>query len=535
MGGVPRILPSASTLSGVDRIDPTPSVNTQSRTFEPTDVAAEPGAQHVPALDLPRAAGAPSRGVGATLASELDSLLTCVHCGFCLPACPTYTRLGDENDSPRGRLYLMRAVAEGRLDAGSDAFQTHIDRCLGCRQCETVCPAGVQYGGLLELARAEVQRTGTGGSARRALLGVFTHPKLWSFSMAFARLLRSTRLPALAVRLLPSWRWLAGLRLSAGMLAATTRWPGLRRAPVERGATGRKKRAKRGDAAEPTAVAPVVAKASAALASGAALAVARGGDAARPVGDASRAAVLLGCVQQGLFGRVNAATARVLGANGFTVAPAPGQGCCGALHAHAGDLEGARALARLNIDAFEASGAEVVVVNAAGCGAVMKEYGHLLENDPTHAERGARFADLVRDLSEVLAERGPKPGGAIGLRVTADAPCHQLHAQGLAAAPAAVLAAIPGLELVPLRGADECCGGAGTYGLTHAQLGGRITADKVAAVTETGADIVVTGNPGCVMQIGAGLRMAGSKCRALHPVELLDESYRRAGLYRSGR
>jgi glycolate oxidase iron-sulfur subunit len=176
-----------------------------------------------------------------------------------------------------------------------------------------------------------------------------------------------------------------------------------------------------------------------------------------------------------------------------------------------------------------------VVVNSAGCGAVMKEYGHLLEHDPEYAERAARLAHGVRDLSEVLAERGPRRGRPVGLRVTADAPCHQLHAQGLADAPAAVLDAVPGLAVIPLRAADECCGGAGVYAITHPDLGGRIGADKVDAVVETGADVVVTGNPGCIMQIGAGLRMAGARCRVLHPVELLDESYRRSGWYQSAR
>lgn len=488
--------------------------STSSTLGEGPDAAAEPGAQHVPALDLPRSPGAPSRGAGATLANEIDSLLACVHCGFCLPACPTYTRLGDENDSPRGRLYLMRAVAEGRLDPGSGAFQTHIDRCLGCRQCETVCPAGVQYGGLLELARQEASRARERSWTLRALLAMFTRPKLAAVGMALARALRATGLPGLAVRIVPAWGWLAGARTAAGMLAATGAWRPLRRAPHERPRAG-------------PSMSP--------LAGGAALAAARGGDSGRATAGARRAALLLGCVQRGLFGRVNDATARVLSANGFTLVAAPMQGCCGALHAHAGDLDGARALARANVEAFEASEAEVVVVNAAGCGAVMKEYGELFKGDGEYGERGARLAASVRDLSEVLAERGPRRGGAIGLRVTADAPCHQLHGQGLAAAPAALLAAVPGLEVVPLRGSDECCGGAGLYGLTHAELGGRITRDKVEAVAETGADLVLTANPGCVMQIGAGLRAAGVRCRALHPVELLDESYRRAGFYRTGR
>jgi glycolate oxidase iron-sulfur subunit len=482
---------------------------------EGPDTAGAPGSEHVPLLDLPTAVGAPSRGLAATLAAEEDKLLTCVHCGFCLPACPTYTRLGDENDSPRGRLYLMRAVVEGRLDPASSAFQMHIDRCVGCRACETVCPAGVQYGALLELAREEAVKAGGSRWYNRLLLAVFARPRLVGLIMILARVMRATGLPALAARALPSWRWLAGIRLGAGMLAASAPWRGLRRAP-ERVADG-------GDAGP-------------ARADGAALAAARGGESARPLGtEAVRGALLLGCVQRGLFGRVNAATARVLTANGVSVVDAPEQVCCGALHAHGGDLEGARALARRNVDAFEEAGADAVIVNSAGCGAIMKEYGHLLDHDDVYAERAAKLAASVRDLSEVLAERGPRRGRPLGLRVTADAPCHQLHAQGLAEAPAAVLDAVPGLAVIPLRAADECCGGAGIYGITHIELGGRIGADKVEAVAETAADVVVTGNPGCVMQIGAGLRMARVRCRVLHPVELLDESYRRAGWYQSAR
>ncbi|MSR35465.1 MAG: 4Fe-4S dicluster domain-containing protein [Gemmatimonadetes bacterium] len=494
---------------------------------EGPDAAGEPGSQHVSLLDLPTSVGAPSRGLAATLASEQDKLLTCIHCGFCLPACPTYTRLGDENDSPRGRLYLMRAVAEGRLDPAADAFQLHIDRCLGCRACETVCPAGVQYGALFELAREEAVKAGGSRWSTRLLLAVFASPRATRLVMALGRTLRDFGLATLIVRLLPGWRWLAGIRLAAGMLAASAPWRGLRRAPEQ---------APPSKGPDPADGAPGGTWADAPLRDGAALAAARGGDSSRPIGsDASSAAVLLGCVQRGLFGRVNDATRRVLGANGLGVVDAPGQGCCGALHAHGGNLEGARALARRNVDAFEAAGADVVVVNAAGCAAIMKEYGHLLEHDPVYAERAAHLAASVRDLAEVLAERGPRPGAPVGLRVTADAPCHQLHAQGLAAAPAAMLAAVPGLAVLPLRAADECCGGAGMYGITHTDLGGRIGADKVAAVVETGAQVVITGNPGCAMQIGAGLRRGRVRCGAIQPVELLDESYRRAGLYQSSR
>jgi glycolate oxidase iron-sulfur subunit len=209
--------------------------------------------------------------------------------------------------------------------------------------------------------------------------------------------------------------------------------------------------------------------------------------------------------------------------------PVPGQRCCGALDAHAGRLDAAQALARANIEAFEAAGIELVVVNAAGCGAIMKEYGEQLKDDPEWAERAHAFTGRVRDVSEFLAERGIRPGGELRLRVTYDAPCHLLHAQRIRTAPLQLLDAIPGLEHVPLPDADECCGGAGLYGVHHPELGGRILADKLEAIRGTGATVVTTPNPGCMMQIGAGLLLAGDDVRVLHPLELLDESYRRTG------
>lgn len=445
--------------------------------------------------------------IAAALAEEEDRLLACVHCGFCLQACPTYTRLGDEADSPRGRLYLMRAVAEGRLDARSEAFTTHIDRCLGCRACETVCPSGVEYGHLLERARETVATTAGTGPETRLLLGVFGSRLGSRLAMAGARLFRATGLATLLARLLP--RPLARIRFGLAMLGATRPWPALRRiagaektVPSEFRGPGspRPEVAAAAPAGSPTARAPRL-----------------------------RVAMLTGCVQDGLFGRVNAATTRVLEANDCEVMAVPEQVCCGALHAHAGARDRARELARSNIEAFEAAGVDHVVVNAAGCGAAMKEYGMLLADDPAWAERARAFSARVRDVSEFLAELGPRPGAPLRVRVTYDAPCHLHHAQRITHTPLAVLsAAVPGIEIAPLRNADECCGGAGIYGLLHPELGGKILDDKVDAVLETGADVVVTPNPGCMMQIGAGLVLAGSEVPVLHPIELLDESYRRA-------
>jgi glycolate oxidase iron-sulfur subunit len=236
-------------------------------------------------------------------------------------------------------------------------------------------------------------------------------------------------------------------------------------------------------------------------------------------------ALLHGCVMEGLFTETNRASERVLKRNGYSLVAAPGEGCCGALHAHAGDLENARMLARRNIAAFEKSGAEFIAVNAAGCGAMMKEYGHLLHDDPDYADRAANLGRKVRDISELLAAVGPIPGSSLPLRVTYDAPCHLVHAQRVTTPPLSVLAAIPNLELIPLRDSDMCCGSAGIYNLIEPETSDAVLEPKLANIAETGASYVATGNPGCMMQIGAGLIRSGSKARAIHPVDLLDASY----------
>ena len=460
-------------------------------------------------------------GTGDPLADAVREqerrLRNCVHCGFCLPACPTYRRLGDEADSPRGRLYLMQAVVEGRLDAGSDAFRTHIERCLGCRACEPVCPAGVEYGHLLELARQ------VGGGARpppllaRLLPRVFGTGWIARPAMLLGRLLRASGLPALATRVMagratgePHARNRGGLRLATAMLAASAPARELfhKRLPAPSGGVGGR------GAGRSRGVPGKVSRAPAGLRDG-----------------APRVAVLTGCVQAGLFARVNAATVRVLEANGYRVVPVPNQGCCGALHAHGGDLDGARALARRNVRAFAAAGVDFLAMNASGCGAAMSEYGSLLAGDPDMGDRANAVAERVRDVSQLLDERGPVAGAAIPLRVTYDAPCHLLHAQGVADPPIRVLGSVPGVEVAPLSGAGECCGGAGIYALANPGLGGWIGGDKVRSVLETGAEALVTGNPGCMMQIGAGLALAGSGVSVLHLVEVVDESYRRGGLY----
>ena len=480
--------------------------------------------------------------LAAALQAQEERLLPCVHCGFCLPACPTYVRLADENDSPRGRLYLMRAVVEGRLPAASDAFQTHIDRCLGCRACEPVCPSGVEYGLLLESARETAFRARKPPMSVRALLAVFRRGVWLRWSMRLARMVRGLGLAWLGAKLTPGFRWLHPARLGLAMLAASRRSRLLSAAPV--GAAPPPAGVPAGDAPAPGDAGDTAAagdgdargipQADEGDAAEAADAAAADVDAvvASPPGGPRRVALLTGCVQAGLFARVNDATERVLRANGFEIVRVARQKCCGALHVHAGDTEGARRLARANVDAFGRSKVDLVAVNAAGCGAALKEYGHLLAGDSKYAEPAGRLADATRDVSELLAEAGVRRGAPVPLRVTYDAACHLCHAQRLTEEPRAMLEAIPELDLVPLPGEEECCGGAGIYGMTHPELGGRIGSDKVASVVETGAAVVATANAGCIMQIGAGLLLEGSRIKALHPVELLDESYKRAGFYR---
>lgn len=413
----------------------------------------------------------------AARALPLPGAENCVHCGFCLQACPTYLALDDENDSPRGRIVLMKALADGTLSPDDAGAQLHIDRCLGCRACETACPSGVPYGELLELTRER-------GATRRALpfvarviLFVFARPWLLSAAMFKARVVRATGIPSLLARV-PG-----RIGFAMAMLASTRR--------------GRAE-------AAPEYV---------------------------PRGNGSRGTVatLDGCVMRGLFAPANHATVRTLTVNDYTVVPAPGQRCCGALHAHAGDAAAARDLARANIAAFERSGAELVAVNSAGCGAAMKSYAHLLAGDATWADRARAFGARVRDVSELLAAAGPARGAPLPVTVAYDAPCHLLHGQRVSAQPIAVLAAIPGLERVPLADSEQCCGSAGIYNLIEPEVSDLVLAPKLANIAATGASIVATGNPGCLMQIGAGLLRAGSATQLRHPVELLDASYGRRG------
>lgn len=425
-----------------------------------------------------------------TLAAQEEKLLACIHCGLCLEACPTYVITGNENDGPRGRLYLMRAVAEGRLENTSDAFRTHIDRCLGCRACEQVCPAGVEYGQLLEHSREELLRAQpksdfTDKALRFALRHLWLSPMRLRLFFGAARLFRNLGL----ARLLLKSRLFSRRTAFALALLESSR--------------------------------PILPKRVT----------------SRPVqSDSSRENVSMftGCVGEGLFARVNRATARVLRANGFNVAAPPDQVCCGALHAHAGDLEGARELAKRNIAAFN-SGAPIIT-NAGGCGAMLATYGHLLENDPSVAEAAADFSRRVRDASQQLqtCERQTAPASVTETRVTYDTSCHLLYGQQAGEASQQMLRCAVGPNFVPLEGTERCCGAAGIYNLLQPEMSGRVLQDKLDHVRETGATILATGNPGCQMQIGAGALLAGMNLQVCHPIELVDEAYAQAGVYAEG-
>ncbi|HXU37171.1 MAG TPA: heterodisulfide reductase-related iron-sulfur binding cluster [Blastocatellia bacterium] len=434
-------------------------------------------------MDSPAQKPTARGALASLLEANTDKLLTCVHCGLCLPACPTYRQLGNENDSPRGRVYLMRGVVEGRIDI-RDSFISHIDLCLGCRACEPVCPSGVPYGHLLEAARVEVSKAklargqNAEGVLRFVLNRVFTKPRLLGSVFTLARWFRDSGL--------------ARVMFKASLVRGRLRF----------------------------ALALL-------LASGATLRKAKSPADAKPSADASEAvAILRGCVMEGLFRETNRATERVLVRSGCKLITAKEQVCCGALHAHAGQLDTAKQLARQNIDAFLESGAERVIVNAAGCGVAMKEYGVLLADDPVFADRAREFSSLVRDVSEFLIERGSsKPTGQIDGRVAYDAPCHLIHAQRITHAPIELLSRIPGLTLVPLRGYETCCGGAGIYNLQHPELSDAILRDKISSIRESGAEMVATANPGCIMQIGAGILMNGLNVKVVHPIDLIDSAY----------
>jgi len=401
------------------------------------------------------------------------ALDACVHCGFCLQACPTFLATGDEADGPRGRIELMRAFERGDLPADDPGLADHLDRCLGCRGCEPVCPSGVGYGAGLEEARTRLASERGVRSLTRLALAALTNPTISWPLYAAARVLRDS---GLAGKLAGEGRVGFGM----GMVAATK-------------ADGR-----------------------------------TGGRAVNigPPDRPSAAFLFRGCVMQGLFSHVHDATIRTLTVNGFDVRETPRQVCCGALHAHAGLQDAAQSLARQNVAAFGSS-TDPIVVNSAGCGAQLKAYGHVLQGDP----RAEQFAERVRDVTELLVERGPRSGAALALRVAYDAPCHLLHAQRISEPPLAVLRAVPGADVHPTADSAQCCGSAGLFSTLEPELSRAVLAPKIERLLAAPPDLVTTANPGCVMQLGAGLRAARSGIPVRHPVELLDDSYAAAGFY----
>ncbi len=398
--------------------------------------------------------------------------LDCVHCGLCLPACPTHQVLGVEADSPRGRIYLMRALAEGRVQDPA-AIRPFLDRCLDCRACETACPSGVKYGEILESTKAKLEQE----RPQRGLRAFLVRFLLWHV-VARQRRLRAMFALARGAEVL-GLRWLATkLRLLPAHMARLL-------PPVPSAAERRPLRP--GLHHPPAGVTP------------------RG----------KRVALFTGCIMEPMFGRVHRATLQVLLANGFEVEVPAAQRCCGALLVHAGMPGPARQLAAANVRAF--ADADVVVNNSAGCGCAMKEYGHLLGTAD-----GAAFATKCRDISEFLAAEGLSATPAeCRTKAAYDDPCHLCHGQGVRAQPRQLLAQVPGLELAAHDKPEDCCGSAGIYNLLQPELAGEIGRRKIESLAKAGIDLVLTGNPGCMLQIDSHLRAAGHKARVRHPIELL--------------
>ncbi|MBS1964252.1 MAG: 4Fe-4S dicluster domain-containing protein [Chloroflexi bacterium SZAS-1] len=415
---------------------------------------------------------------------------TCVHCGLCLSSCPTYRETGLEMFSPRGRIYLMKGVADGRIGMESDVFQEQMSACLNCRACEAVCPSGVQYGQILEASRTQIEDARDDGRLpphpwpvqllRSGVFGVLF--KRLELFQGFSRLMwfyQRSGVQALARE--------SGLLKLLGLADTEALLPPMSNAfTVPQGQIY---------PAEGTARYHV--------------------------------ALLTGCVMATAFADVHAATLRVLRKNGCEVILPPDQGCCGALHVHGGDMDGGRELARRNIAAFEGLGLDAIIVNAAGCGSTMKEYGHLLHDDPAWAARAAAFSAKVKDISEFLAaiELNTCDLKPLPITVTYQEPCHLAHAQRISAQPRKLLRAIPRLVLKEMPESSLCCGSAGIYNVTQPEMAAQLGARKLNNAQTTNAEVLVTANPGCHLQLAGGLQRRGSTMRVRHIVELLDAAY----------
>jgi glycolate oxidase iron-sulfur subunit len=425
------------------------------------------------------------------LAHKIDYRLyqDCVHCGLCTASCPTYVETSNENDSPRGRIYLMRAVADGRLGL-SPEVRSHLELCLDCRACESACPSGVQYGKIIEPFKVALQRTASAAEKASLLQRLILH-HVFPYGPRVKAALR----PA---RLLQRWGVL-DLAERAGLARLLP--PTLRRLQ---------------------AMLPPLSNAAGELP-----------EVLPPIGPKrARVALFLGCVADALFPETTAATARVLQQNGCEVVIPRGQVCCGAIHYHSGSEAPALALARGNLAAFRASDHDAIIVNAAGCGAMLKDYGHLLSDDP-RVSAGAgghaaeEFARRVKDVSEFLVALGPiAPRHRLPLKVAYHDACHLCHGQQVRTQPRALLALIPGVELVPLEESELCCGAAGTYNLTQPEMSERLGRRKMDHIAATGAEMVVMGNVGCQLQIARKIKERGSRIRIAHTIDLLDRAYR---------
>jgi glycolate oxidase iron-sulfur subunit len=422
----------------------------------------------------------------------------CVHCGFCLPTCPTYLLWGEEMDSPRGRIYLMKARIEGRVEM-SPSFVEHFDRCLGCLACVTACPSGVQYAPLIEKQRAQIEhrysRDGGDGLFRSILMAVVPYPArmrlamlpLLVFGPLLRAIMRGSQTTAAAATRPEATEGSLWRRITAAIaLAPPVTWRALfERLPAYTPAAGSER---------------------------------------------LKVALLEGCVQRLSFAKVNHATVRVLAAEGCGVQSPGRQGCCGALPLHAGRIEQARALARHNIEVFEAAGIDRIAVNAAGCGSAMKEYGELFADDPAWAGRAKAIAEKVRDVTELLAELGEQRAirRLLAARVLYHDACHLAHGQGVRAQPRALLQGIPGIELLTPAESEICCGSAGIYNLVQPDPAAQLGARKVRHIAALSPDMIATANPGCTLQIAAAARGLGHDWPIFHPIELIDASIRGA-------
>jgi glycolate oxidase iron-sulfur subunit len=436
-----------------------------------------------------------------------DIINTCVHCGLCLSSCPTYRETGLEMSSPRGRIYLMKAVDEGRIGLESEVFQEQMSQCLNCRACEAVCPSGVQYGAILEASRAQLEQAREAGKIDKPAAldgagegkGLPPRP-LWQQGLrtaVFDGLFRNMGL----FRAFTGSMWL--------YQKSGAQW-------VARNA-GILKLLKLDETEQ--MLPPISGK----------MVTPRGQIYPAEGQRRGSVALITGCIMSTAFAEVHEATIRVLQKNGVEVILPPGQGCCGALHTHGGDLDGGRELARANIAAFEGLGVDAVIVNAAGCGGTLKEYGHLLHDDPAWHERAQAFSAKVRDIHEYLAGIGLNRAGLgrLDVSVTYQEPCHLAHAQRITVQPRTLLKAIPGLELREMNESALCCGSAGVYNVTQPEMAAQLGARKVHNALATGAQVIATGNPGCALQLAGELRKRGENVQVRYVVELLDESYRR--------